>query len=103
MKLGVLVCATGDQDTVFGMTDTIEHDYDLSDVDENTPRRIIIEKHVHTQVQEPKSSVPAFITGFLTAGLVAAIGAIAFLAVSDRDDDGNIQLQVPTVDVDVDE
>lgn len=85
------------------MTDSIEHDRDLSDVGDDVPRRIIVEKHVHTQVQEPKSSVPAFITGFLTAGLLAAVGAIAFLAVSERDDDGNLQLDVPTVDVDVDE
>jgi len=85
------------------MTDSLDHDRNLDDFDDSVPRRIIVEKHVHTQVQEPKSSVPAFITGFLTAGLLAAIGAIAFLAVSDRDDDGNIQLDVPTVDVDVEE
>lgn len=85
------------------MTDRMEHDRDLSDIDDGVPRRIVVEKHVHTQVQEPKSSVPAFITGFLTAGLLAAIGAIVFLAVSDRDDDGNIQLDVPAVDVQVDE
>ncbi len=85
------------------MTETIDNDYDLSDESDSTPRRIIVEKHVHTQVQEPKSSVPAFITGFLAAGLLAAVAAIVFLAVSDRDDNGNIQLDVPTVDVDVDE
>lgn len=85
------------------MPDALEHDHDLADFDESVPRRIIVEKHVHTQVQEPKSSVPAFITGFLTAGLLAAIGAIVFLAVADRDDDGNIQLDVPQVDVDVEE
>lgn len=86
------------------MTDSIEHDRDLSAFDDpEVPRTIIVEKHVHTQVQEPKSSVPAFITGFLTAGLLAAIGAIVFLALSDRDDDGNIQLDVPQVDVTVDE
>lgn len=80
------------------MTDPISTDFEVADSD----RRIIIEKHVHTQVQEPKSSIPAFIAGFLTAGLVAAVGAIAFLAVSDRDDDGNLQLDVPQVELDVD-
>lgn len=80
------------------MTDPISTDFEVAEGD----RRIIIEKHVHTQVQEPKSSIPAFIAGFLTAGLVAAVGAIAFLAVSDRDDDGNLQLDVPQVELDVD-
>ncbi len=66
-------------------------------------RQIIIEKHVHTQVREPKSSVPAFLAGFLTAGLLAAIGAIAFLAVSDADDDGNLNFDIPAVDLQIDE
>ncbi|MGK0274436.1 MAG: hypothetical protein ACI9N0_000813 [Ilumatobacter sp.] len=71
--------------------------------DDGVVRQIIIEKHVHTQVQEPKSSVPAFLAGFLTAGLLAAIGAITFLAVSDADDDGNLNFDVPTVDLQIDE
>jgi hypothetical protein len=83
------------------MTEPIDPDYDLDDADDRV-RRVIIEKHVHTQVQEPKSSIPAFIAGFLFAALAAAIGAIVFLAVSDRDDDGNIQFDVPSVGVDVD-
>lgn len=83
------------------MADAIPTEYDV-DADEGV-RRVIIEKHVHTQVQEPKSSVPAFIAGFLFAALAAAVGAIVFLAVSDRDDDGNINLDVPGVNVDIDE
>lgn len=83
------------------MTDPIATEYEI-DADDDV-RRVIVEKHVHTQVQEPKSSVPAFLAGFLFAALAAAIGAIVFLAVSDRDDDGNINLDVPGVDVDVDE
>ncbi len=83
------------------MTDPISTEIDMGHDDQ--VRRVIIEKHVHTQVQEPKSSVPAFIAGFLTAGLVAASAAVVFLAVSDRDDDGNLRLDVPQVDVDVQE
>ncbi len=87
------------------MTETIETNYTPSAEVPGDPatRQIIIEKHVHTQVQEPKSSVPAFLTGFLTAGLLAALGAIVFLAVSDSDDDGNVQFDVPTVDLEVNE
>lgn len=83
------------------MADAIPTEYEIDESDD--VRRVIVEKHVHTQVQEPKSSVPAFVAGFLFAALAAAIGAIVFLAVSDRDDDGNINLDVPGVEVDVDE
>ncbi len=83
------------------MADAIPTEYEIDESDD--VRRVIVEKHVHTQVQEPKSSAPAFVAGFLFAALAAAIGAIVFLAVSDRDDDGNINLDVPGVEVDVDE
>ncbi len=47
-------------------------------------------------------SFGSFLLGFLTALLAAAIAVGVFLAVSDSDDDGNIELDVPAVDVDID-
>lgn len=47
-------------------------------------------------------SFGSFVIGFIAALIVAAIAAGVFLAVSDSDDDGNIQLDVPAVDVEVD-
>ena len=53
---------------------------------------------VPTVVDRP-SRVPAFIAGFVTAVIVAAIAFGTFLVVSDSDDDGNINVNVPAVDV----
>ena len=50
----------------------------------------------------PRSRIGPFIAGFVTAAVAAVIGVVAFLAVSDTDDDGNLELDVPAVDVDVD-
>lgn len=44
----------------------------------------------------------SFIAGFVTAIVVAALAFVVFLVVSDSDDDGNIQVDVPAVDVDTD-
>lgn len=41
-----------------------------------------------------------FIIGFLTAFAAIVVAAGVFLAVSDDDDDGQVNLDVPTVDVD---
>ncbi len=41
-----------------------------------------------------------FLIGFAAALLSIAVAAVVFLAVSDADDDGNINLDVPAVDVD---
>jgi len=43
-----------------------------------------------------------FLIGFAAALLAGVVASIAFLAVSDEDDDGGVQLDVPAVDVDVD-
>jgi len=43
-----------------------------------------------------------FLVGFFAALASIAVAALVFLAVSDRDDDGNIDLDVPAVEVDVD-
>jgi hypothetical protein len=40
-----------------------------------------------------------FLIGFVAAILSIAVAALVFLAVSDEDDDGNINLDVPAVDV----
>jgi hypothetical protein len=58
-------------------------------------------RNVMTEVDRP-SRVPAFLAGFVTAIVVAAIAFVAFLAVSDSDDDGNIDVDVPAVEVDTD-
>jgi len=41
-----------------------------------------------------------FLVGFAAALLSIAVAAVVFLAVSDEDDDGNINLDVPSVEVD---
>jgi hypothetical protein len=42
----------------------------------------------------------SFVAGFLAAMVVAALALVVFLVVSDSDDDGNIQVDVPAVEVD---
>jgi len=42
---------------------------------------------------------PSFLAGFITAIILAAIAFGTFLVVSDSDDDGNIDVNVPAVDV----
>ena len=51
-----------------------------------------------TVVERP-SRFPAFVAGFVTAVLVAAAAFAAFLVVSDSDDDGTINVDVPAVQV----
>lgn len=43
-----------------------------------------------------------FIGGFAAALLAGTVAAVSFLAISDRDDDGNLDLDVPAVELDVD-
>jgi hypothetical protein len=67
-------------------------------------QRTVVEERVRTQpvtvTEERKMSARSFIAGFVTAVIAAAIAFAVFLAVSD--DDGEIQVDVPAVDVDVD-
>ena len=42
----------------------------------------------------------SFLAGFLSAILLAAFALAVFLVVSDSDDDGDIRIEVPAVDVD---
>jgi hypothetical protein len=50
-------------------------------------------------VTERASRAPAFVAGVIIAVVVAAIAVAAFLVISDSDDDGNIDINVPAVDV----
>ena len=88
------------------MSDTTnEHDTPVSD------SRVITTSPTPPVVVQPAEPVGdphrgfsfgSFLLGFLAALLAAAIAIGVFLAVSDSDDDGNIELDVPAVDVDVD-
>lgn len=42
-----------------------------------------------------------FLFGFVAALLAGVISAVVFLAVSDEDDDGDLELDVPSVEVDI--
>ncbi len=53
----------------------------------------------NTVVERPSRS-PAFLAGFVTAVVVAAVAFAVFLVVSDSDNDGNINVDVPAVEVD---
>lgn len=68
-----------------------------------TPVETASQPAVVVQSTEPDSrsfSFGSFLTGFLTAVVLAAVALAVFLVVSDSDDDGNIQIEVPAVDVD---
>lgn len=41
----------------------------------------------------------SFLAGFLTAAVLGALALVVFLVVSDSDDDGDIQIDVPAVNV----
>lgn len=87
--------------------------------DSTTPDRVHDDRpaathHSDTRVVEPvvvSSAAPierpvqrtmsfwSFLAGFLFALVAGAIALVVFLAVSDADDDGDLQLDVPAVDV----
>lgn len=64
-------------------------------------REVVMERRVETAVPptEKRSWVGPFVAGFLTATIAFAIGIGIFLVVSDADDDGVIELDVPAVEV----
>ena len=53
-----------------------------------------------TEPTTKKFRLGSFLAGFVTALVLAALAIVVFLVVSDSDDDGNIQLDVPAVEVD---
>lgn len=61
------------------------------------PPTVVVEP---SQVETRRFHVGSFVTGFITAVVVAALALVVFLVVSDSDDDGNIQIDVPAVNVD---
>ncbi len=53
------------------------------------------------EIEPQKTSrIGPFVAGFLTATIAALAAALVFLAVSDADDDGSVEIQVPAVDID---
>ncbi len=66
------------------------------------PREVVVERTIE---REPVKSgwVRPFLAGFLTAVVAGAVAIAVFLVVSDADDDGTLDVEVPAVDVDVDE
>ena len=73
----------------------------------SVPRHdVVAERHVvHGTAPEPaarrRSFVVPFLAGFMAAVVAGAVGVAVFLAVSDSDDDGEIELDVPAVDLEV--
>ncbi len=64
---------------------------------------ITVERQDAVRPVERPSRVAPFVAGVLSTLAALAIGLTVFLVVSDSDDDGNIDLNVPSVDVDVNE
>ena len=62
----------------------------------NDNDEVVTEREIH-HTEAPRSR-GGFLWGVITALVVAAIAVVAFLAVWDGDDDGNID--VPSIDVD---
>lgn len=60
-------------------------------------REVIKEIHHH---HEETRTMRGFIAGVVTTILAAALALGAFLLVSDSDDDGSIELEVPSVEAD---
>lgn len=83
-----------------------DHHHEPSDTRPDGDHHTLVEERVRVEpvavTTERKMSVRSFIAGFVTAVVAAAIAFVVFLAVTDSDDDGEIELDVPTVDVDVD-
>lgn len=59
-----------------------------------------VEREIH-HVEEPRRG--GLLTGFVIAVLVIAATIVGYLVISDDDADGQIDLDVPSVDVDVEE
>lgn len=64
----------------------------------NDNDEVVTEREIH-HTEAPRSR-GGFLWGVVTALVVAVIAVVAFLAIWDGDDDGNID--VPSIDVDAD-
>jgi hypothetical protein len=79
-------------------------DDDRGTVHVPTSRQVVVEREVlvpsasEHDAPRRRALVP-FIAGFFTAVVLGALGLVVFLAVSDSDDDGRIELDVPAVEV----
>ena len=74
-------------------TTAVETDYD------DGAQRSVSEREVHHRTTETRS-MRGFVVGVLLTVLALAIAIGAYLVVSDDDDDGNLDIEVPAVDVD---
>jgi len=64
-------------------------------------REPVVERYVAIETSHTGRIRP-FLAGVAVTTLAFAVGIIAFLAISNADDDGQIELDVPAVDVDID-
>lgn len=80
--------------------------YDAPDPDRRTGTRVV--EPVVVAPANPPAEVTkvertmsfwSFVAGFVFALVAGAVAILVFFAVSDADDDGNLQLEVPAVDV----
>lgn len=67
------------------------------------PPPVVVERRVEVPVERQRSRVGPFLAGVIATVAVGAIGLAAFFAISDADDDGNLELDVPAVELDIQE
>ena len=79
-----------------------EHDEDTTVHRTVDDRAAVVEREIHHHEPTRSGTFKGFVLGFLTALVLAVMAAVIFLALSDDDDDGQVELDVPTVDIDVD-
>ena len=92
-----------DDDRAVRRDDGRAHD-DVRDVDGVAPLRGHEITELRRRLDEPAdggggSRFAWFLIGFVAALATIAVAAVVFLAVSDQDDDGRVELDVPAVDV----
>jgi len=86
------------------MNDPTTNDHDAAPTERSvittTPAPPVVVQPAEHHDPPPRGfSFGSFLLGFLAALLAGAIAIAVFLVVSDSDDDGNIELDVPAVDV----
>ena len=69
----------------------------------SAPPQVVIERQIQVPVDDRRSRIWPFLAGVITAVAAGAIGLAVFFVVSDADDDGNIELDVPAVELEIQE
>ena len=73
---------------------------------DHVDQRTVVEERVRTEpvvvAEQNTMRGRSFLAGFVVALIAAAIALTVFFVVSDDDNDGEIQIDVPAVDVEVD-